>query len=258
MDCLSKLLLCASVRCGKAYLWLLPGLGIPRHSWKINAECWDLNRIFPTWTASRTCCFEVNASGSLTSEWKVWNLQLLVFYKSCVCTPDTTWHIFTSQLCKLIAVCPKIDHGLPPPKVHGVVIHGFAPIAEVISFTLPFPLSHGGLDRTPMSSACPNCTKSWGEQGKNFWSWNHTCILYTSLGPIETAETAAHTKDDFSKQKRFMCSAEFLTCQQPRSRRTCEKSDAQKAMSWCHDVMSWELHPVIGPPVRLVTTGATQ
>ena len=27
----------------------------------------------------------------------------------------------------------------------------------------------------------------------------------------------------------------------------------------CHDVMmSWELHPVIGPPVRLVTTGATQ
>ena len=156
VDCLSKLLHCASVRCGKAYLWLLPSqlplrvsrleiLRQPRHSWKINAECWDLNRIFPTWTASTTCCFEVNASGSLTSEWKVWNLQLLVFYKSCVCTPDTTWHIFSSQLCKLIAVCPKIDHGLPPPKVHGVVIHGFAPIAEVISFTLPFPLSHGGL-----------------------------------------------------------------------------------------------------------------
>lgn len=72
MDCLSKLLLCASVRCGKAYLWLLPSQLLLRVSrLEILRQCWDLNRIFPTWTASTTCCFEVNASGSLTSEWKV-------------------------------------------------------------------------------------------------------------------------------------------------------------------------------------------
>lgn len=108
-------------------------------------------------------------------------------------------------------------------------------------FHFRFPMA--GLDRTPMSSACPNCTKSWGEQGKNFWSWNHTCILYTSLGPIETAAQCAHKGWLPKASKRDSCAqqvgwsaliCEFLTCQQPRSRRTCEKSDAQKAMSWCH------------------------
>ena len=67
-----------------------------------------------------------------------------------------------------VSVSPKIDHGPdgPPPKVHGVVIHGFAPIAEIICFT-PFPLSHG-LDRTPISIAFAKyCTKQLGDQGKN-------------------------------------------------------------------------------------------